>query len=386
MVAKSDWVSGDKFGAADANAVAAEMNEKVPWQGGMAGVLPATSGQKLRTQGGNTLDDGAGNVVIKGGTLDGVVIGGTAQATSISAKTITALAPSSQTIDINSSNNQLGVWLYQHQSISGNCSVGGAGANVLSISDRVNNTSGGGFSTLQVTDYILSPATGGRTAISGFTDVVSVSGAPPAGSGYIGVSGRAITGANLTGTEASLVGSLWGGWFTAGTTGGTYHQSVMGIEVDVQSMSNVINAKIGVRICLGTISADTVRGTNDDVALQIIKAVTPPTMGWGVGIKFGTDQWGSGSLANISGSWPFDDTSTMIGTSKAGNGLPVNIGIDFSNVTFTGPAIKLPGASIAMAPMPSAPAAVAGEGMLYVATDGSLHYRGATTDTQVAPA
>jgi hypothetical protein len=49
----------------------------VQWVGGTVGELPATSGQHLTTQGGNTLDDGSGHVAIIGGTLDGVTIGAT---------------------------------------------------------------------------------------------------------------------------------------------------------------------------------------------------------------------------------------------------------------------------------------------------------------------
>lgn len=44
------------------------------WLGSTPGLLPATSGQHLTTQGGNTLDDGSGNVVIQGGTIDSATI------------------------------------------------------------------------------------------------------------------------------------------------------------------------------------------------------------------------------------------------------------------------------------------------------------------------
>jgi len=66
LTLKDTWATGDRFTAADQNEVSAAINAAVPWSGGAAGLLPATSGQKLTTQGGNTLDDGAGNMVAKG--------------------------------------------------------------------------------------------------------------------------------------------------------------------------------------------------------------------------------------------------------------------------------------------------------------------------------
>ncbi len=68
-----------------------------------------------------------------------------------------------------------------------------------------------------------------------------------------------------------------------------------------------------------------------------------------------------------------------------GTGLPANIGIDFSRVIFSGPAFKTGAAPIAMSEMASAPSTIAGEGQLYVASDGSLHYLSPSgTDTRLA--
>jgi hypothetical protein len=350
----------------------------VPWSGGTAGILPATSGQHLTTQGGNTLDDGSGNVVIKGGTLDGVTIGGTTAATSITTDRL--LGPASIALG---PSNQTGACIYESIILSGTATGTGACANYLGFADQISATVGTGYTGLMLLDYVVSPAAGGRIGIWGQTVVDSVGSG--GGSGFIGVAGRAITSANLGGTLAAPKGGLWGGWFTCNTGGGTYHASVFGIEVDVNCMSNYILQKIGVRIVLGTgdTADDTVRGALDDTALNIMQNAGATS--WGIGVKFGTDQ--SSTPATISGYWPFNNTSTIIGTSAVGDGLPANIGIDFSLITFSGPAFKTGAASIAMSEMTSAPSGISGEGQLYVASDGSLHYLSpGGTDTMMAPA
>lgn len=380
MVAKSDWVSGDKFSAADANAVVAEMNEKVPWQGGTAGVLPATSGQKLKTQGGNTLDDGAGNVTIKGGTLDGVTIGNTYPTPSIRSNKLWTNTAFTWTPYSNPA------WISGGGSYQGSLSQGkGASMNNLTYIDKIVGSTGY-ITGLVVSGHIYEPAIGLRNAIAGILTISSVGDVTYTESSYVGVRGSVITDVGLGGSPGAPIGAFWGGWFTATTTGGTNHANMFGVEIDIGVASD-IQLKVGLRV--STLQSDTTQGSTDDVAIQVIKGgATNP--GWSHGILFGSDQvppnFNTQNPAMTSAIWPFTSDSTIIGTSNPGNGLPANIGIDFSKVTFTGPAIKLPGASIAMAPMATAPAAVAGEGMLYIATDGSLHYRGPTTDTQVAPA
>lgn len=216
---------------------------------------------------------------------------------------------------------------------------------------------------------VTSPMTG-RLALLGEMTVNSVGTLTLDDQNFIGTAGLVSTSANLGGTALQPLGQLWGGWFTAGTEGGTYHAEIFGIEIDVQCKSNYVAQKIGMRICLGTgaVADDTVRGTYDDTALNFIQ--NTGAMSWAHGIKFGTDQ----QPALISEQWPFNNTSTIIGTCAVDDGLPANIGIDFSNVTFTGPAFKTGAAPIAMGEMGSAPSGIASTGQIYVGVDGSLHY------------
>lgn len=74
MSLSTGWQDGEKVHGSDLNTIAEAVNNAVPWSNDTPGVLPATPAQPLTTESGNTLDDGAGNVVVTG-TLNGAVAG-----------------------------------------------------------------------------------------------------------------------------------------------------------------------------------------------------------------------------------------------------------------------------------------------------------------------
>lgn len=309
--------------------------------------------------------------------LDGITIGAHTPAVSVAANTL------SNNLNVALSGTQK-PWLNQSGLITGSLPLGG-NINGLLFNDQI---VGGApyITTLQVWDVVLSPATGPRRAIQGQMLVTSAGTNTNAQAQYVAVHGLTTTGFSFGGTSTAAIGEIWGGWFQALTTGGTYHASAFGVEIDVSVQSAEIELKVGLRVELE--ANDTTRGTTDDAAVQVISSHLGSTT-WVNGIKFGTDQANeySPDPTDTSGFWPFASDSTIIGTSSAGNGLPANIGIDFSNVTFTTAAIKLPAAPIAMAGMSATPTAITGYSQFYVKSDGALYYLSpGGTETQIAPA
>jgi hypothetical protein len=366
--------------AADMNALAAAANSAIQWNGS-AGTLPATSGQHLTTQGGNTLDDGTGKVAIIGGTLDGVTIGTTTAAPLIN---VTSVKNPSGGTPLTTTQKP---WLNQVGFFYGTLTSSGA-ANYLGFTDEVVAGNNALFA-LDVEQSVVTPATGLRQAIKGHVNVISVDTSQTLGQGqYIGIGGRAETSTNLGGTDLSATGSrgsFWGSWsFGVLNSGATNQANVFGAEVDITVASGAsVREKKGILIALS--ATDSVRGSNDDIALNIANQGTV-TNTWKNGIMFGDNQV-AGTATPYGGTWPFASDSTIIGVSTPGSaGNPANIGIDFSTVTFTDCAIKTGPAPIQMGAMASAPATPSsGKGKIYVASDGSLHFIGSSgTDTRLA--
>lgn len=330
-----------------------------------------------------TMTWGTTNVQFQG-ALQGVTIGDTTPAASINSAVLTqSIGPGTV---LSGSTSQ--PWLNQLGWYRGNLAGGVGCVNSMAWTDQVNYTGSNQLVGLQIYDSVASPAVGPRLGLFSKVIVSSAGTNTYAQAQYVGVTGRGEITVGLGGTGMGLgqpIGACWGGWFTGAIDAGTNHAEVWGTEINVSVASGAsVFSKVGLLVVLA--GADTVRGSVNDAALQIAKQ-TPVTCSWQNGILFGSEQ---GSVATPSityTSWPFDSTSTMIKASTPGAGtLPANIGIDFSTVTFTDAAIKVGPATIELSEMSSAPAQVAGVGRLYVASDGSLHYLGPTTDTQLAPA
>jgi hypothetical protein len=414
---------------------ASNTSDYVPWQAGTGGVLPATSGQYLTTQGGSTLDDGSGNATIaKNLTANSFLRGTTSTTTSGGTTTLTIASSQVQifggsanqtvvlpttsvpaghpyqiinntsagTITVQSSNgntittlapNRSGLftasWANPTASNQWNFDVRYWAGPVITGGTIDGVTIGATTAAPSVTTgYLVSNTTiltsAGHNAIVGQV-TVDPSTVLTSDQGWVG-SGGHVTGAPTGGTSTTQLGSFWGGWFTASITGGSYQHGLQGIEVDVNANgTNIIQHKIGIRINLGNNTGDdTLRAAQDDVGLNFSQ--NTGATGWAHGIKFGTDQ--SLLASEVTNAWPFTNTSTIIGTSAVGNGLPANIGIDFSKITFSDCAIKTGPAPIQMGAMASAPATPAsGKGNIYMASDGSLHFIGPNgTDTRLAVA
>jgi hypothetical protein len=353
----------------------------VTWANEALGVLPATSGQHLTTQGGVTLDDGSGHVVIPGGTLDGVTIGATTAAVSLAAKTMSSGTPKV----LSGSTGQ--PWLNQLGSFSGSNSASAVYANQLSFTDAVNFTGSLWLGGLLVQDTVVAGAVGPRTGIYGHVIVNAAGTNTQAQAGYVAAYGRAETGMQFTGSTAPTstggIGSFWAGWdYAALTTGALNQLQVFGREIDVSVQTGAsVASKVGLLVTLA--GNDAVRGNTQDVAIQIAKQATSGT--WLTGLMFGSDQaLGTGNQGNY---WPFNTTSTLIYVSSppSAGSNPCGTGIDLSNAAFSDAAIKTGPAAIQMANMASAPTAVTGKGRIYVASDNSLHYLTSSGDTQIAP-
>lgn len=385
------FVDGQPLHAAAVNATNQAVNDltgasaKVPWSGGTAGILPATGPQPLTTQGGNTLDDGSGNALIKGGTLNRVTIGATTPSPSITATLLTTNAVRT----LSGTHNKQ--WISQGGAIVGSLTGGGA-HNVIGINDFVVADDTANTWALHVVEHVGSPATGPRGALNAFCWVSGAGTNTLAGASYVGVHGQTAVDADLGGTLSDPRGAAFGGWFQSGIGSNCdYPYLLTGVEIDVYCDSpNPIWSKIGLGVCLGSggaVNDDTVQGIWVDAAINILKFPNITT-GFRHGILFGTD--GANALgpnpAGVTAHWPFKSDSTMIGTSGPGLGLPANIGVDFTHVTFTDAAFKAGSAPIELSAMDSAPTAASGTGKLYIAADGSLHYVGPTTDTEIAPA
>lgn len=314
--------------------------------------------------------------------LDGVAIGGTTAAPKVNSLTF-----GNKPSGVTRISGAITPWLNEVVSYTGTTS-GTSQFNYLGINDQLVGDTNYTFG-LRVAHNVNSPAVGLRCALFGEIDINSAGTNTQATANYVGVTGRGTikTGFGGTGWGAGQpIGGVWGGWFYSQLLTGTYVSGVVGVEIDTLAASGTtVFAKNGLRIV--DAAASVVRGSVEDAAVVISNSPTA-TAGWVKGIMFGSEQGSVNTPSTTYLNWPFAADSTMIGTSSvaAGHSLPANIGIDFSRVTFRGPAIKTGAASIAMAEMASAPTAAVGEGQLYVASDGSLHYRGPNTDTQVAPA
>jgi len=351
----------------------------VPWQGGTAGILPATLGQHLTTQGGNTLDDGAGNVIVKGGTLDGVTIGATTRSPSINANTLI------QNHNVVLSGTQQ-PWLNQSGMTFAGTLSGQSPFNSLVFNDQVTGPTNY-VPALNVQSNIVSPSTGPRLALQGQV-IVGTTGTQTAPLAvYVGVHGIVQNAGSLGGTSmgptGDAIGGFTGGWFQGVVAGGTNLAGVVGVEIDTTVSSGAtINSKNALRI---VDQSSYSRGVTEDYAV-LIAATGGGNVGWGTGIIFGSDQANGTPSQGLA--WPFASDSTIFRFAppasagpKAGN--PVGIGIDWSNGTFSGPVFKLPGAPIALAPMASAPPPIAGFTELYIDSGGNLHWLTSTSDFQV---
>jgi hypothetical protein len=369
---------------ADARVEAANL---VPWSGGTAGKLPATSGQELITQGGNTLDDGSGNVVIKGGSLQGVTIGATTAAPSINATTLVV----NHNVTLSGTQKP---WLNATATVAGNLTSSSGAANSIGFNDQVNFTGSNFFTGLNLVQNIVSPAVGARQGISGYVHVLSTAaGQTQVQAQYIGVAGSAQIDVNLGGTDTTTSagprGNVWGLWgYARSLAAATNLSGVFGAELDV-SVPSGSSTQLKNILRLAILGGDAVRGTVEDAGIVLAKG-SGGSATLVKGILFGSEQGSLAATPSTQGNWPFDSTSTMIGTSApyGSDVLAANIGIDFSKCTFSDSALKAGASPIAMLKMASAPTTTAtNEGRVYIHPDGSLHFLSpGGTDTQLAPA
>jgi hypothetical protein len=327
--------------------------------------IPATSSLNIEALG----------YVGLGSALEGVIIGANTPAAAITTNTIGTGAA----VHLNGA--QL-PWLNQSQAVTGTLKANGA-FNFLNILDQVvltDNTQWGYGLRVQLTS--ASPSVGPRVAVGGNMVVNSVGTSGIDDVQAVGVQANSVVNGNLGGTApdtVNSVGSAWGVLALAALLNGSTNQvSCISAEADVTVATGCsVATKIGVLI--NNTSLDVVRGSVDDIALCFSKQEST-TASWLKGISFGRAQLGSSSWGN----WPFQSDSTIIGTSPAGAGIqPAGIGIDFSAVTFSGPALKTGNGQIMMGPM-AAPTPTSGVGQFFVASDGSFNYANTHTVTMIA--
>jgi hypothetical protein len=359
--------------------------------------FPSTSATVARTDAANTFTGhqtiegvtstgatGTGKLVFDtGSSLEGCTIGGTTVAPAVNALAMksNSLAATNGIVTLSGSTPK--PFINHTVAVTGTLSTAGA-ANLIGLTDGL-QCGTNWFYGLEVLDTVAASAVGLRNAIYGFVNVTSVGTNTQTQAQYVGVQGRANLATSLGGDAGTPIGQAWGGWFSAGASAGTYLANVIGVEIDLGVAAGCsIQGKAG--LAIGLSDSDAVRGSVVDCAIGIVRQETVSNT-FKLGICFGSDI-GSLNIPDTSYvSWPFASDSTLI--YAAGHGAGTNnaaIGIDFSSVTFAGAAIKVGAASISLSDMASAPTAAAGEGRLYVASDGSLHYAGPTTDTEIAPA
>lgn len=113
---------------------------------------------------------------------------------------------------------------------------------------------------------------------------------------------------------------------------GQYLDAVIGAEIDV-AMQTSSSSSLKTILLLSSVNSDAVKGTTHDAMLSF-GADSTATAKWTYGAAFGWPR----------GPWPFDTSSTLIGTVAPGSGSRVaNYGIDFSAVTFSTAFLKSSG-------------------------------------------
>ncbi len=305
------------------------------------------------------------------GSLEGVTIGANTPAVSVK----TATLQHSGALALTGTERP---WLNQLSFYSGTLTGGGPwNVNLLSFNDQVVGGANWLFG-LHVIQNAASPGTGLRNAIYGEVNVLGCGTQSQLMSQYVGVTGRATINANLggTGTGTDSRGSLFGLWGYGAALAGTHLSAVCGAEFDTQIASGVtVDDKIGVLIV--NVSTDAEHGLVEDSALLIGNQAGGQS--WTTGIIFGKER------SEVH--WPFDSSSTLIKTApNHGATIHAGTGIDLTSATLADAAFKAGAAPIELSQMASAPVAASGTGRLYIASDGSLHYAGPTTDTEIAPA
>lgn len=223
-------------------------------------------------------------------------------------------------------------WIAEGGAVTGSMTASIGYFNLLAVNDEVVAQTTNFLACLYVAHNIFAPSSGIRFAIYGHLTINSVGTNLRGNAFYSGVQGRVDINSSMGGVSGTPSGSGWGANFIGAVNVGAFIDQIYGAELDVfVNAGCTVDSKIGLLIaCEGT---DAVQGTSIDTAL-LIASTAGHQVPWKVGITFGRI---------ASSQWPFDATSTMIGTSTAG---VAGIGIDLSAVAFTTAAIKTPGFQI----------------------------------------
>lgn len=280
----------------------------------------------------------ANAVAITGGTVNGVSIGATTRAAYANIGR-TELSGGKTYSGASSSSNSF-MWM-GGTSITGTASVAPANGitspfNLYIGGDSVDTTTSGNGNLIGFSfEHAVSAThTGGRTAIQGYLPIVGAPSVAAGSDGYVGVQGMARASANFggtTGVYTNYKGNVFGGnsnvWATAA---GTFLEHIVSQEFDVSIQTGASAAnKYGISIIKGSI--DRVRGVYDDAAISINDQYNPSSPGWKIGLAFG----GYGHQ------WAFASDSTLIGVQLAqagptsGDPAVADLGVDFTNATFT---------------------------------------------------
>jgi hypothetical protein len=301
---------------------------------------------------GSIATQAASSVALTGGTIDGVVIGGTTKAagsfTSLSATGTTTL---SGTLAQTSNRVLAGsggfpylpsnAFLFQQIGVSGTVTGSEVPLNLLAASDTATNTSSVGTITLLQVALASGAGMQGSRIATNVSMLYSGGGANSGGTSIW--AGNFVTTASgndggTSGGLGNLKGSLWGinsqAYLQAGAT---YYNFICAHEFDIGVATG---ASAGIKVGLNIVQAsDAVQGIYDDVAISI----NGMGAGWLTGLGFGS-KWSS---------WPFAASATLIAavpnTLTVGyvNNLSAAIGLDFSPVTFSQYSLKLPGMTVA---------------------------------------
>lgn len=221
-------------------------------------------------------------------------------------------------------------------------SLTGTGANygpysLLSIADTAGTNAQGFIAGQWIAHNINNGALVGNRAamLPIMTKNAAVSGTPdPLRQYYIAAFPQLFVNAGDGGTSTSdYRGSHYGigSLVEVGQAGNaTFLRSVQGAEFDVSIHAGSSTSAKNILLLAG-VNGDAVKGTDYDGMLSFTTASSSNAK-WTYGITFGWSQ----------GFWPFDSTSTLIGTFGL-DAKTANHGVDFSAVTFTTSAFKSTG-------------------------------------------
>ncbi|WP_457797645.1 hypothetical protein [Methylocystis sp. S23] len=215
--------------------------------------------------------------------------------------------------------------LYLQGSLTGN----GLGPYALiAPTDTATNTTSGAFINGLWVSHVIG-AGAGEGSRNAFMPTLTIANPLPCTSGahcfHSASFPQTYVSANLGGDSGTSKGDVYGNNGLAQLeSGATYVNGVTGGEFDTSVQSGA-SVKYKSVVTVASVNSDAVKGSTYDAMMTFIRDNTTLTP-WTLGIGFGRPD----------STWPFDSSSTIIGTTAPGTGSRVaNYGVDLRDVAFS---------------------------------------------------